>query len=63
MKRLNAERVATVGEAVRRSDIVTIMSPLMPETFHMFDSKLLSRSRTAPSLSMPRAARLLIPRR
>ncbi len=42
MKRLNAERVATVGEVVRRSDMVTIHVPLMPETFHMFDSKLLS---------------------
>ena len=42
LKRLNAERAATVEEVVRRSDMVTIHVPLMPETTHMFDSKLIS---------------------
>ncbi len=45
MKRLNAERVATVEEVLRRSDIVTIHVPLMPETMHMFNEKLLESAK------------------
>jgi len=42
MKRLNAERATTLEEALKRSDMVTIHIPLMPETYHMFNAKLLS---------------------
>jgi phosphoglycerate dehydrogenase-like enzyme len=42
-EKLGVELVDSLEELVSRSDIITIHAPLTPETYHMFDSKLLSK--------------------
>ena len=50
LEKIGGERIMTVEALLAKSDIVTIHVPLMPETIHMFNEKLLAQMKTGSML-------------